>query len=438
MSHISTSQGALVENTIALLRRIYNNVELRKKILFTALIFAIFRLFAHVPVPAVDVNQLRSIFANNQFLGVLDIFSGGTLANFSIMAIGINPYITASIIFQLGSMVFPALKALTKEGEAGREKINQYTRFLSVPLAVVQSVSVLALLNSQGLLQSTDPLTLVAMISTLVAGALMLMWLGELVTLYGIGNGISMVLFAGIVSRFPLAVVQALSVTTADQYFQLAIFGLLFLFVIASMVIINEAVRKVIVQYAKRVRGSRMYGGQTTHLPLKVNQAGVLPIIFSVTIMLVPPFVGRLLAQTNVAQLVSLGQQLQVWFSPTNIVYNVVYFLIVFAFTFFSTMIFFNTEDLSEELKKSGAFVPGIRPGKPTQRHLNFIITRITFIGAVFLGVVAVLPSLMQSWTGIGSLALGGTSMLIVVSVVLETAKQVESQLVGQNYEKYI
>lgn len=427
-----------MDKTLSLIRRIFATVELRNKILFTAAIFAIFRLFAHVPVPSIDVAALQALFSGSQFLGVLDIFSGGTLANFSIMAIGINPYITASIIFQLAAMVFPKLKEISKDGEAGREKINQYTRLLSVPLAVVQSISILALLNSQGLVQTSDPLMIVAMISTLVAGAMILMWLGELVTLYGIGNGISMVLFAGILSQFPVAVAQLLSVTTSQQYLQMIIFALMFIFVIASMVVINEAVRKVTVQYAKRVRGSRMYGGQTTHLPLKVNTAGVLPIIFAVTIMLVPPFVGRLLTQIQSAQAISIGQQLQVWFGPTHPVYNIVYFAVVFAFTYFSALIFFNTDDLSQELKKSGAFVPGIRPGKPTQQFLNYIITRITFIGAVFLGLVAILPSMMQSWTGIGSLALGGTSMLIVVSVVLETAKQVESQLVGQNYEKYV
>ena len=423
---------------VSTIQAIYHNRELRKKFLFTALVFTVFRFFAHIPVPAVDVSRLQALFSSNQFLGVLDIFSGGTLANFSIMAIGINPYITASIILQLATMVYPSLKELQKEGEAGREKINQYTRFLSVPLAVVQSISVLALLNSQQLLLAQDPLSIAAMITTMVAGAMMLMWLGELVTLYGIGNGISMVLFAGIVSRLPVSFVQAFSVSSSEQYLTMGIFALLFLFVIASMVVVNEAVRKVQVQYAKRVRGSRMYGGQSTHLPLKVNQSGVLPIIFAVSIMLAPSFIGRLLASSGKEQLVSVGQWLQLHFAQTSATYNIVYFLIVFAFTYFSTMIFFNTEDLSDELKKSGAFVPGIRPGKPTQQFLNYVITRITFVGALFLGMIAVLPGVIQAWSGISSLAIGGTSMLIVVSVVLETAKQVESHLVGQNYEKYV
>ncbi|MEO8581311.1 MAG: preprotein translocase subunit SecY [Patescibacteria group bacterium] len=427
-----------MKHVLETLQRVYNNKELRNKFLFTALIFAVFRFFAHVPVPAVNTQELQKLFANNQFLGVLNIFSGGTLARFSVMAIGINPYITASIIFQLATMIFPQLKELSKDGEAGRERINQYTRFLAVPLAVVQSISVLVLLNSQKLIQTQAPLAIVAMILTMVAGSMMLMWLGELVTLYGIGNGISMVLFAGIVGQLPIAMAQFFSITTSDQYLNYALIAAVFLLVIACMVIVNEAVRKVNVQYAKRVRGSRLYGGQTTHLPLKINTAGVLPIIFAISIMLVPAFAGRLLASAKDVRLVQFGQQLQVWFSQTSWIYAITYFLIVFAFTYFSTLVFFNTEDLSDELKKSGAFVPGVRPGRPTQLLLNFIITRITFVGAVFLGMIALLPSLVQRFTGISSLAIGGTGMLIVVSVVLETTKQVESLMVSQNYDKYI
>lgn len=427
-----------MKHVLDTLQKIYTNRELRQKFLFTALVFAVFRFFAHVPVPAVNTEELQKLFANNQFLGVLNIFSGGTLSNFSVMAIGINPYITASIIFQLATMIFPQLKEMSKDGEAGRERINQYTRFLSVPLAVVQSISVLVLLNSQKLIETQDPLSIIAMILTMVAGSMVLMWLGELVTLYGIGNGISMVLFAGIVGQLPMAVVQFFSISSPEQYLNYILIAVVFLAVIACMVIVNEAIRKVNVQYAKRVRGSRLYGGQTTHLPLKINTAGVLPIIFAVSIMLVPPFVGRLLAATNEARFVQVGQQLQVWFSQTSWIYAVSYFLIVFVFTYFSTLVFFNTEDLSNELKKSGAFVPGVRPGRPTQQLLNYIITRITFVGAVFLGVIALLPSLVQQFTGISSLAIGGTGMLIVVSVVLETSKQIESLMVSQNYDKYV
>lgn len=419
-------------------QRILSNADVKKKLLFTVAIFFVFRLLAHIPVPGVEVGQIRSIFAGNQLLSVLNLFSGGTLANFSVMAVGINPYITASIILQLAGMVFPALKELQKEGESGREKINQYTRFLSVPIAVIQSVSVLALLRSQALLSASDPLTFITMIFTLVAGAMVLMWLGELVTQYGIGNGISMVLFAGIVGQLPIAFAQILSVTSTQDFLKIAIFGVVFLLVITLMVFMNEAVRKVQIQYARRTRGDRNIGGQTTHFPIKINVAGVLPIIFAISIMLAPSFVGRfLVAQSNTA-LSQLGQNLIVWFSQTSPVYMVTYFLIVFAFTFLSALIFFNTEEISDELKKGGAFIPGIRPGGPTKKFLDFVVTRITFVGALFLGFIAVLPSLAQTFTGIQSLAIGGTSMLIVVSVVLETAKQIEGMLVGQNYDKFI
>jgi preprotein translocase subunit SecY len=422
----------------AILQRIFSNREVRKKVLFTAGIFLVFRFLAHLPVPSVNVAQLKVLFAQSQLLSVLNIFSGGTLSNFSVMAVGINPYITGSIIMQLAGMVFPTLKELQKESEAGREKINQYTRILAVPVAVVQSISVLALLRSQGLLQINTPIALVTMIFTLVAGSMILMWLGELVSIYGIGNGISMVLFAGIVGQLPVAFARTLSVTSSQDMAKVAVFIALFLVVIAVMVFMNEAVRKVQIQYAKRVRGSRTYGGQTTHFPIRVNVSGVLPIIFAVSIMLVPSFVGRLMLSSPFQNLHTVGQNLTIWFSQTSPIYIVTYFLIVFLFTFLSALIFFNAEDISEELKKSGAFIPGIRPGGPTKKFLEYVVVRITFVGALFLGGIAILPSLVQMVTNINSLAVGGTSMLIVVSVVLETAKQIEGMLIGQNYEKYV
>lgn len=419
------------------IQSILSNRELKNKFLFTAIIFLVFRLLAHIPVPAVDITRLQTLFSGNQFLSFLNIFAGGTLARFSVVAVGISPYITASIIFQLGGMVFPQLKEMQKDGEAGRAKINQYTRLVSVPLAVVQSISIIALLNSQQLITNFNPLPLAAMVFSLVAGALVVMWLGELVTEYGIGNGISMVLFAGIVSQLPVALGQTASIVDSQQFFILITFVVLFLLVISLIVFMNEAIRKVSIHYAKRVRGSRTYGGQVTHLPIRVNVAGVMPIIFAVSLMLVPSFLARLMVSSGNEALVLWGQRLTVWFSTTSPVYMIVYFLIVFGFTFFSALIFFNAEDISEELKKSGAFVPGIRPGGPTKKFLEFVVTRITLVGAIFLGLIAILPSLAQNFTGIQSLAIGGTSVLIVVSVILETSKQVESMLIGQNYEKY-
>jgi len=426
-----------VNKALTLIQDIFSNKGLRKKLLFTLGILFLFRLLAHIPVPGVDLVQLRSLFLGNQFLNLLNIFSGGTLANFSIMAVGINPYITASIATQLATMAFPPLKEMQKDGESGRERLNQYTRLLAVPLAVVQSLSVLALLRSQNLLQASEPLALITLIMTLVAGSMILMWLGELVTEYGVGNGISMVLFAGIVSQIPVMGAQIATVSTNQQLLPIVTSLFVFLAVIGVVVFMNEAVRKVSISYAKRIRGSRVYGGQTTHLPIRVNVTGVLPIIFAVSVMLAPPFVARLLIGTGNSLLVDLGQRLTIWFSQTSPIYIISYFVIVFVFTFFSALVFFNAEDISSELKKSGAFIPGVRPGGATKKFLEYVVTRVTVAGALFLGGIAVLPAIAQSLTGIQSLAIGGTSVLIVVSVILETAKQVQSQLIGQNYDQF-
>lgn len=419
-------------------RQLFSHKDLQRRLGFTLLIFIVFRLFAHVPVPAVDIAQLKSFFSGNQLLGLLDIFSGGTLANFSVMAIGINPYITASIVMQLATMVFPKLKEISKEGESGREIINQYTRFLSLPLAVVQSISVLLLLSNQKLILTTDPLKIIAMIFTLVAGTMLLMWLGELITLYGIGNGISMVIFAGIVGRLPVAVIQ--TVTTAQSGFlmQGAVFVGFSFIVIASIVFMTEAVRKVKLQYAKRLRGSAIYESGATYLPLRINQTGVLPLMFAVSLVLIPSFAAKLFIASPVPAIRDIATFLATSFQPGTGFYEIVYFILVFAFTYFSTAVFFDPEDLAEELKKSGAFVPGIRPGKPTAARISYIVTRITLAGAIFLGLIAILPSILAKVTNIQSLAIGGTGLLIVVSVVLETVKQIQSLMVTQNYDKFI
>lgn len=419
------------------LKRVNANTELRNKLLFTAAILLIFRFLAHIPVPTVDISQLRTLFASNQFLSLLNVFSGGTLSNFSVLAVGINPYITASIIMQLSGMVFPKIKEMQKDGEAGREKINQYTRYLSLPLAVGQSISVLALLRSSGLLGATTPAMLITMILSLVAGAMIVTWLGELVTEKGIGNGISMILFAGIMSQLPRSFIDIAN-SSSDQAFVLISFFAVFLAIISLVVFMNEAVRKITIQYAKRTRGSKIIGGQTSHLPIKVNVAGVMPIIFAVSIMLAPSFIARLFVLSGKPSLIDLGNTITVMFTDTSPVYMTLYFLIVFFFTFFSALIFFNAGDISEELKKSGAFIPGIRPGSATKKYLEFVVTRITLAGALFLGIIAILPSLAQIFVGISQLAISGTSILIVVSVILETYKQVESMLVEQNYDRFL
>lgn len=428
-----------MQKLIEFLRKVAQTKELRAKLLFTAGIFIVYRFLAHVPVPSVDVSRLKLLFESNQFLNLVNAFSGGALANFSVVAVGISPYITASIIMQLAGMIIPSLKALQKEeGEAGRERINQYTRLLSVPLAVVQSISVLALLRSTQYLGDIGPLALAAMILSLVAGSMIMMWLGELVSLYGIGNGISIILFAGIVSQLPSSLQQLQLLYQTDQMLTVMSFGVVFLLIIGMVVFMNEAVRKVAIQYAKRVRGSKMYGGQVTHLPIRVNVAGVMPIIFAVTIMLAPSFLARVFSGTSNAMLQEWGRFLTVNFQVTSIPYMITYFLIVFFFTFFSALLFFDAENLASELKKSGAFIPGIRPGGPTKKYLEFVVSRITVAGALFLSAIALMPSLAQNFTGVQSLAMSGTSLLIVVSVVLETAKQAESMLVQDNYEKFL
>ena len=412
--------------------------ELKKKILFTAGILFIFRLLAHIPVAGVNLVSLKQLFLNNQFLGLLDVFSGGTLANFSVMALGLNPYINASIIFQLLTMVFPKLEALSKEGEYGREKINQYTRMVTVPLAFLQGFGMYALLHSQKIIGDLSPLSLVAMMTTMVAGTVFLMWLGELVTEKGIGNGISMIIFAGIVGRLPISFMQTTSVIEAANIFNLLVFLLMAVAVIASVVFMEEAVRKVKIEYARRISGGKMYGGQSTYLPLKINQAGVIPIIFAVSFVLIPSMLGRFLSQVPQKTLASFATGLANFMNPGGIAYNLIYFFLVVGFTYFYTAVVFNPVKIADEIKKHGGFIPGIRPGKPTADFLSGILTKITLAGALFLGTVAILPSIMQTATGISTLAIGGTGILIVVSVILETFRVIENMIQMHGYEKFL
>ncbi|OGG08036.1 preprotein translocase subunit SecY [Candidatus Gottesmanbacteria bacterium RIFCSPHIGHO2_02_FULL_40_24] len=416
----------------------FKTPELRKKIIFTALIFFAFRIFAHIPVPGVNLEKLKALFAQSEFLGLLDIFSGGTLANFSVMAIGLNPYINASIILQLLTIVFPKLEELQKEGESGREKINQYTRFLTIPLAVLQSLGMYALLRNQGIIESLSPLFLISLMTTMTAGTVLLMWLGELISEFGIGNGISLLIFAGIVGRLPVFFGQTLSLVSQELVSNILIFGALSFVVVAGIVFINEAVRQVPVTYAKRIRGNKLYGGSTTYLPLRLNQAGVIPIIFAVSIVLLPQLVGRFAAQIPNNTLRGAANFLVSLFSSEGLVYNLFYFLLVIGFTYFYTAITFNPQKISSEIQKYGGFIPGIRPGTPTANYLNYILTRITMAGAVFLGVIAVMPAIARQISGISALTIGGTSILIVVSVVLETVKQIEAQLVMRSYEGFL
>ncbi len=415
--------------------------ELRRKILITALIIVIFRLVSHIPVSGVDLNALQQLFASNQFLGLLDIFSGGTLANFSIISLGLNPYINASIIIQLLTMIMPKLEALSKEGEMGRQMINQYTRYLTIPLSVVQAIGMFILLRNQGVISQISPLQIAAIIVGMTAGTVFLMWLGELVTEYGIGNGISLLIFAGIVTRVPIVLTQTISVIDQTQILNILLFLALAILVVAGIVFINEGRRQITVAYARRFTGGKSPqvggSGAQTYLPLRVNQAGVIPIIFAVSLVLVPSFAGSYLAQTSQPQLAFLGRILAANFNPTSLVYNLVYFALVVGFTFFYTAVIFNPTKVADEIKKYGGFIPGIRPGTQTASYLNYIMIRITLAGAMFLGSIAILPSIASQITGIQTLVLGGTGLLIVVSVILDTAKQFESKMIEKSYDVF-
>ncbi|MBI2622185.1 preprotein translocase subunit SecY [Candidatus Microgenomates bacterium] len=427
-----------MEAFLRIIRESFRTPDIRQKIIFTSLVIVVFRIFAHIPVPAVDIPQLKILFAQNQFLGLLDIFSGGTLANFSVMALGLNPYINASIILQLSTLVFPQLEKLSKEGEFGKQKINQYTRFLTIPLASVQAVGMYALLRSQNIISVLSPLALVALVLSMTAGTIFLMWLGELISERGVGNGISLLIFAGIVGRIPVIFGQTASTLTGENIFNIVVFLVIGLVVIAAIISTNEATRQVAVHYAKRIRGMRMYGGQATYLPLRLNQAGVIPIIFAVSLVLLPSLVGNFLGVSGNEIFTRLGNILQGMFNPSSIAYNATYFLLVVGFTYFYTAVIFNPKKIGEEIQKYGGFIPGIRPGSSTVSFLNYILVRITLVGAVFLGLIAILPQIARGITGVETLLLGGTGILIVVSVVLETVKNLEAQLLTRSYEGFL
>jgi preprotein translocase subunit SecY len=339
---------------------------------------------------------------------------------------------------QLLTMVFPQLEALQKEGEYGREKINQYTRYLTIPLAVFQAIGMFALLRSQNIISQVMPLQVVAFVTTMVAGTLFLMWLGELITEKGLGNGISLIIFAGIVGRLPVTFGQTAATVETTNVLNLLIFAALALGVIAAVIFIDEAVRKVRIEYARRISGGKMYGGQTTFLPLKINQAGVIPIIFAVSLVLLPSMLGRFVAQVPNQTVSSVATALATAFNPGSLFYNLAYFILVVGFTYFYTAVIFNPTKIAEEIKKHGGFIPGIRPGSPTANFLSYILTRITLAGALFLGLIAILPSIVQGITGLTTLAIGGTGILIVVSVVLETFKVIENMVQMRGYEKFL
>jgi len=414
--------------------------DIRRRILFVLGILIVFRALAHVPVPGADPAALSNFFENNALFGLLDLFSGGGLSRFSVVGLGVNPYINASIIMQLMTGVIPALQALQREGEYGRNRINQYTRYLSVPLAVLQSYGFLALLNSQGVLTTDFNLASFATLTqiiTLTTGSVILMWLGELITEKGIGNGISFIIFAGIVSRIPSGILRFLE---TPNWIQAIVFVVFALVAVAVIVFITEGQRRIPVQYASRVRGRRMYQGGTTFLPLRVNQAGVIPIIFAVSILLFPSQIAGYFTSSDVQVVRDIASFFVTTFGPQNpVIYGGLYFLLTVGFTYFYTAFTFKPDETAEQLRKNGGFIPGIRPGRPTQDYLARVVNRITVAGALFLGTIAVMPFVISIFfPGSSSLSLGGTSLLIAVSVVVETMKQLEAQLLMRSYEGFI
>lgn len=417
---------------------LWNNKELKKRFFVTLAVLAIFRLITHIPVPGVDTESLKNVFASNQLLNLLDVFSGGTLANFSILAIGLNPYINASIIMQVFTLINKKLEELQKEGESGREQINQYTRMLTVPLAIMQSVAMYSLLAGSKLVIAHSPLELLAIIASMSAGSIFLMWLGENLTEYGLGNGISMIIFAGIVGRLPVTVFQTSALLSTINVASLLVYSLLGLAVLFSIVLIDQATRNIVIEYSRRVRGSHAVGGGSTYLPIKLNNAGVIPIIFAIALVLAPSMLARLLGSLPDAQLAATFTRFADSFGPESIWYNLIYFLLVVGFTYFYTAVIFDTNKIADNLKGNGGYVPGIRPGKETAKYLGRIVSRTTFAGAIFLGCIAVLPSIAQGITQISTLTIGGTSMLIIVSVVIETVRKVESYRLVKSYDSFI
>ncbi|OGM24189.1 preprotein translocase subunit SecY [Candidatus Woesebacteria bacterium RIFCSPHIGHO2_02_FULL_38_9] len=427
----------MLNEVIQFFFRLVKPRDIRRKILVTGTILVVFRLVAHIPASGVDRGALASLFGGSPLLSLLDVFSGGTLANFSIMALGLNPYINASIILQLLTFVVPSLEELSKEGEYGQEKINQYTRFLTIPLACLQAFGMYSLLKGQHVIGNLSLLSLVALVVTMTAGTMLAVWLGELITEYGITNGVSFLIFAGIAGRLPVAIGQSITVVQSSDILKVGIFALLAVVIIGLIVLVNEATRQIPINYARR--GDRVsLGSASSYLPLRLNTAGVIPIIFAVSLVLMPSLISQFLSNASNSQIALLAGKISQVFNPQSLTYNFVYFALVVGFTYFYTSIVFNPEKVSENLQKNGGFIPGIRPGKETSKYLSFVLSRVTLVSATFLGFIAILPSFFSGTTGISTLTIGGTGVLIVVSVILEATRELEAQLVMRKYDKFI
>lgn len=422
---------------IQAIRDVLTLPDLRRKIVFTLLILVAFRFVAHVPLPGVDLEAMRALFERNQLLGMLDLFSGGAMRNFSVAAMGVYPYITASIIMQLMVPVIPRLQALAQEGEAGRDRINQLTHWLTVPLAGLQGYAQLTFLRVEGVIGSTAAIPTFAMVLSMAAGTMFLVWLGERITERGIGNGISIIIFGGIVASLPEMVGRGI---IAKQHMAgLLAFIILGLITLVAIVVFTEGHRRIPVQHARSVfRGGRMYRQSgMTHIPLRVLMAGMIPLIFAMSVVIFPGTLASYFA-APAGQDPNIANAIQSLFSTQHWLYWLIYFLLVVGFTMFYTMIIFQQQDLARTLQRQGGFVPGVRPGHPTEEYLNRVVTRITWGGAVFLAIVAVMPFVAQMSTGVVALQLSSTGLLIVVGVALDTMKQLEAQLVMRRYEGFL
>ena len=416
---------------------IFKDRQIRNKILITFFILAIFRLAANIPVPGVNLENLKRMFLENQFLGLLNVFVGGALSNLSIVMLGVGPYITATIILQLLTMIFPQLEELYKEGgEEGKQKFNQYARILTVPLAFLEGYGMLNLFVKQNIISFSSSYHLLTSLITITAGSVFLMWLGELITENGVGNGISLLILAGILARTPVEVRSFLLKWDVANLPSYILFFASSILIIVCVVFVNEAKRNIPISYVKRVRGNKIYGGVSTYLPLNVNPAGVIPIIFALSVLLFPTMVANLLQGLNNPTILAASKSV-VNFLQNQWVHGTLFFILVFAFTFFYTLVTFEPKTISENLQKVGGFIPGVRPGEQTSLFLQKILNNVLYIGATFLGVIAVLPSIVQGITKVAEFQflIGGTSLLIVVSVILETWRALEAEIEMKEYD---
>lgn len=423
-----------MDNFFHKIRLVFGDSVLRGRILVTCFILVLFRLMATIPIPGIDILRLEQFLSGNDLFGLLNIFSGGGLSNLSIIMLGVSPAITSSIVMQLFTVMFPKLKAMyQEEGEMGRRKFSQYSRLLTVPFALIQGYAFTTLLQNQGVLAPLSFFELITNLVIITAGSLLLMWLGELISEFGIGNGLSLIIFAGIVSSIPASASRLFLAFDPSQIPSYLGFLVVTVLVIWGVVVITEAERPIPVTYAKQVRGNKVYGGVSTYLPLRVNQAGVIPIIFALSILVFPQMIVRFLTNVDNAVIQKISS-VTLSLLSNQIFYGFAYFFLVFIFTYFYTAITFDPDSISKNLQRSGAFIPGVRPGSSTSSHIANILFRLTMVGAVFLGAMAVLPIVVGAFTGINAVAIGGTGLLIVVSVVIDLIKKIDTQISAREY----